>query len=105
MLIGFTDYSTDAATRDTLGWIFIGLASSIIAVTAAAIVYEVSTLLKGKWIIWKEKQTAAKKYDINIVNRRDGRSLEEINDANLVKIEMQMHNEMQNRDINSARMF
>ncbi len=103
MLIGFTDYSTDAETRDTLGWVFIGLASSIIAVTAAAIMYEVSTIVKGKWITWKENQ-AAKKYDMSVVNRRDGYSPEEVNDGNVLKIDLQIHNEIHNRDISSATM-
>ncbi len=64
LLIGFTDYSTDAPTRDTLGWLFIGLAASIIAVTAVAILFELAASLHAKWLAWRENQ-AAKKYDLS----------------------------------------
>jgi hypothetical protein len=77
LLIGFTDYSTEAAARDTLGWLFIGVASTIIAVTVAVIVYEVSTSLYGKWRTFRESQVA-KKYDIRVVDAKDDCKLEDI---------------------------
>jgi hypothetical protein len=53
LLIGFTDIPSTTETRNNIGWVFIGLASTIIAATAGVIVHQVATFIYGKWRAWQ----------------------------------------------------
>jgi hypothetical protein len=79
LLIGFIETNSGSSARDTLGWLFVGLASSIIAATAGAILYELGSWVRKKWSAWKENKTA-KKYDLGVFDAKDGCRLEDFED-------------------------
>lgn len=94
LLIAFADYGpydgegeTPKPVRESVGWAYIALASSIIGVTLLAIFYEIIKYLLAKYRAWRlksqqdpPKTETQKKYAIQVINAKDDCKLEDIAD-------------------------